>query len=69
LNFERELVNDLKKNFPDDRVEHHGKSGDILLCVSHKGKQVGSILFECVPAAPRSWRPALFSSPIQVKAR
>ena len=47
LNFERELVKDLKKHFPDDRVEHHGKSGDILFCVSHKGKQVGSILFEC----------------------
>jgi hypothetical protein len=47
LNFERELVKDLKKHFPDDRVEHHGKGGDILFCVSHKGKQVGSILFEC----------------------
>lgn len=47
LNFERELVKDLQKNFPHDRVEHHGKSGDILFCVSHKGKQVGSILFEC----------------------
>lgn len=47
LNFERELVKDLQKNFPHDRVEHHGKSGDILFCVSHKGKQVGSIIFEC----------------------
>ena len=47
LNFERELVSDLKRGFPHDRVEHHGKSGDILFCVSHKGKQVGSILFEC----------------------
>lgn len=47
LNFERELVSDLKKNFPHDQIEHHGKSGDILFCVSHKGKRVGSILFEC----------------------
>jgi hypothetical protein len=47
LNFERELVNDLKKNFPHDQVEHHGKSGDILELVSHKGKQIGSIVFEC----------------------
>lgn len=47
LNFERELVSDLQKSFPHDRVEHHGKSGDILFCVSHKGKLVGSILFEC----------------------
>lgn len=47
LNFERELVSDLQKNFPHDRVEHHGKSGDILICILHKGKQVGSILIEC----------------------
>lgn len=47
LNFERELVKDLQKNFPHDRIEHHGKSGDILLCVLRRGKQVGSILFEC----------------------
>ena len=47
LNFERELVSDLQKSFPHDRVEHHGKSGDILLCIMHKGKQVGCILIEC----------------------
>lgn len=47
LNYERELVNDLKKNFPQDIVEHHGKAGDILHLVAHKGKQIGSILFEC----------------------
>jgi hypothetical protein len=47
FNFERELVKDLKKEFPHDIVEHHGKSGDILLCVYHKGKQIGCILFEC----------------------
>ncbi len=47
LNFERELVSDLKKNFPNDEVEHHGKSGDILVRVLHKAKQVGSILIEC----------------------
>jgi seryl-tRNA synthetase len=40
LNFELELVKDLKKNFPHDVVEHHGKSGDILHVVVHKGKQV-----------------------------
>jgi hypothetical protein len=47
LNFERELVKDLQKNFPHDRVEHHGKGGDILLCIFHRGKQVGCIVFEC----------------------
>jgi len=47
FNFERELVKDLKKHFPADEVEHHGKSGDILLRISHRGKKVGCILFEC----------------------
>jgi len=47
LNYERELVKDLKSNFPHDQIEHHGKSGDILQLVSHRGKQIGSILFEC----------------------
>jgi len=47
FNFERALVKDLTKHFPHDKVEHHGKSGDILLCVYHKGKQIGCLLFEC----------------------
>jgi hypothetical protein len=47
FNFERALVKDLRKHFPDDIVEHPGKSGDILLCVYHKGKQIGCLLFEC----------------------
>jgi hypothetical protein len=47
LNYEHELVKDLKKNFPHDEIEHHGKAGDILHLVVHKGKQIGSILFEC----------------------
>lgn len=47
INFEHELVKDLKNNFSGDLVEHHGKSGDILLRVRHRGQQVGSILFEC----------------------
>lgn len=47
LNYELELVKDLRKNFPQDRIEHHGKVGDILLMVLHRSKAVGSILFEC----------------------
>lgn len=47
LNYEHELVKDLKKNFPQDDVQHHGKAGDILHLVTHKGKPIGSILFEC----------------------
>lgn len=47
LNYEHELVKDLKKNFPQDDVQHHGKAGDILHLVTHKGRPIGSILFEC----------------------
>jgi hypothetical protein len=47
LNFEKQLVRDLKANFPQDVVEPHGKAGDILLRVVHRGKQLGTILFEC----------------------
>jgi hypothetical protein len=47
LNYERELVRDLKSNFPHDRIEHHGQSGDILHCVMHKGKPIGTVLVEC----------------------
>ena len=48
LNYEVELVKDLRRNFsPPDRIEHHGKAGDILQMVVHKSKVLGSILFEC----------------------
>jgi hypothetical protein len=47
INYELELVKDLKKNFPKDKIEHHGKGGDILHAVVHKSKEIGRILFEC----------------------
>jgi hypothetical protein len=47
LNYERELVKDLKRSFQADRIEHHGQAGDILQLVRHRGKQIGSIVFEC----------------------
>lgn len=47
LNLEAELVKELKKAFPKDRIEHHGKTGDIIHRVVFGNKQVGCILYEC----------------------
>lgn len=47
LNLEHELVRQLEKEFPNDIIEHHGKSGDILHKIIFKSKEIGSILYEC----------------------
>lgn len=45
--FEKELVKQLEKEFPTDKIEHYGKGGDIFHRVVFKSKEVGSILYEC----------------------
>lgn len=47
LDFEKELVRQLQKEFPTDKIEHHGKGGDIFHRVFSKSKEIGSILYEC----------------------
>lgn len=47
LNLEEEVEHELADRFPDDKVERFGKKGDVLHTVRHKGKSVGSILYEC----------------------
>jgi hypothetical protein len=47
LNLEEELVKELKTEFQEDKIEHHGKAGDIIQRVNFKNKQVGVILYEC----------------------
>lgn len=47
LNLEDELVKQLRKEFPKDKIEHHGKVGDILHMVIFQKKQAGIILYEC----------------------
>lgn len=49
--FEKELVKQLEKEFPNDRIEHHGQGGDILQKVMFKSKEIGSILYECKKTA------------------
>jgi hypothetical protein len=47
LNLEEELVKELNKEFSEDKIEHHGKNGDIIHHVNFKNKSVGVILYEC----------------------
>ncbi len=45
--FEIELVKELKSKFPHDRIEHHGKGGDIHHYVVCEGKEIDMIVYEC----------------------
>lgn len=44
---ESTLLAKLQELFPRDRIEHHGKGGDILHFVVDGGKEVGCIVYEC----------------------
>lgn len=47
IDFEKALVKQLQKEFPVDKIEHHGKGGDIFHRVFVNSKEIGSILYEC----------------------
>jgi hypothetical protein len=47
LNLEEWVVDELRKRFTSDEVEHHGHKGDVLQLVKYQGKQIGKILYEC----------------------
>ena len=44
---EKELTKQLQKKFPEDKVERHGKGGDVLQYVLHNGEQAGVLVYEC----------------------
>lgn len=44
---ERVLAKRLKKEFPDDRIEHVGKGGDVLHYTIFKKEEAGCIVYEC----------------------
>jgi hypothetical protein len=44
---EKILVARLKKEFPEDRVEHAGKGGDVLHFINFDGEEAGCIVYEC----------------------
>ena len=41
------LVRKLRKEFPDDQVEHAGKGGDVIQYVRCDGEKAGCIVYEC----------------------
>ncbi len=47
LEFEDKLVARLKRDFPEDKVEHTGKGGDVLHTVRFSKKPAGVIIYEC----------------------
>ncbi len=51
LNLEEELARSLRKEFAQDKIERHGKTGDVLQRVNFRNKQIGIILYECKKTA------------------
>jgi hypothetical protein len=47
LEFEDILATRLKREFPDDDIQHKGKGGDILHIVKFEKKTAGVIIYEC----------------------
>jgi hypothetical protein len=47
LEFEEKLTVRLKREFPDDDIQHKGKAGDVLHLVKYEKKQAGVIIYEC----------------------
>jgi len=47
LLYEEVLTRELHKRFPEDKVEHHGKGGDVLQYVIRNGEQAGVLVYEC----------------------
>jgi hypothetical protein len=47
LLYEQELANALRKRFREDKVEHHGKGGDVLQYVIRNNEQAGVLVYEC----------------------
>lgn len=47
LEFEDKLAARLKKEFPDDEIQHKGKGGDVLHIVKFDTKPAGVIIYEC----------------------
>lgn len=47
LEFEEKLAARLKREFPEDDIQHKGKGGDILHSVKLEKKTAGIIIYEC----------------------
>jgi hypothetical protein len=47
LEFEDKLTERLKREFPEDKVDHTGRGGDVLHTVRFSKKPAGIIIYEC----------------------
>ncbi|MGH9878582.1 MAG: hypothetical protein ACREBU_12185 [Nitrososphaera sp.] len=47
LEFEDKLATRLKREFPQDMIQHKGKGGDVLHIVNFEKKPAGVIIYEC----------------------
>lgn len=47
LEFEEKLCARLRREFPEDDVQHKGKGGDVLQSVRFEGEQAGLLIYEC----------------------
>jgi hypothetical protein len=47
LEFEEKLTVRLRREFPDDDIQHKGKAGDVLHFVKYEKKIAGIIIYEC----------------------
>lgn len=47
LLYEKALIQQLKKQFPEDKFVHEGKAGDVLHFVMNKDWKAGVIVYEC----------------------
>jgi hypothetical protein len=54
LEFEDRLAARLRREFPDDEIQHAGKAGDIIHIVRHGAQRAGLIVYECkrTPSIP-----------------
>jgi len=47
LVYEKKLMNELQKKFPDDKFENTGKGGDIIQNIVKNKEEIGTIVYEC----------------------
>ncbi len=47
LELEHKLIEELKKNFPNDEILHFKNIGDVFQKIRHNNEELGSILYEC----------------------
>lgn len=47
MEFEEKLATRLRREFPEDEVQHKGKGGDVLQIVRYDAKHAGIIIYEC----------------------